>query len=96
MSQVREDTATGCGERVTKRNGTTVRVGDGRVETELLGDGKVLGSERLIHLDQVHVLEREAGLLECALDGGYRSNAHYGRVDAYWLAMNMRKDIGNL
>src|SRR3954449_7132340 len=62
VQQVQDDPRAARAERVADRHGAAVDVGALAVELELLLHGKILGGERFVDLDQVHVIEREAGV----------------------------------
>src|SRR5207253_9172984 len=51
-------------ERMPERDRAAVHVGPLAIETEILLHRQVLGRERLVDLDQVHVLDLEPGTLE--------------------------------
>ena len=53
-------------ERVSECHGAAIDVGALAIETELLLDGQVLGSEGLVDLDEVHVIQPQAGPVERA------------------------------
>src|SRR5262245_46858982 len=56
-----------CADRMAERARTTVRVHAARVrEAELLHERERRARERLVHLDDAHVVEPQAGTLEGA------------------------------
>src|SRR6266513_1058069 len=64
VEQVDGDARAGRSERVTDRDGTAVHIGLGAVEPQLLLDGEVLGRKRLVHLDEIELLELHPSLLQ--------------------------------
>src|SRR5262245_32742369 len=60
MQQVRGDPRSAGPERVAEGDRAPIHVGALAVEAELTLDREVLRGERLVDLDQVHVLERES------------------------------------
>src|SRR5690606_34511306 len=64
VEKVDGDPCAGRGERMRQRDGTAVHVGALRIEAELTGHRRELRGERLVDLDEVHVVEREPRLLE--------------------------------
>src|SRR2546430_3257057 len=81
VKQVDRDARAGRSERVANRDGTAVHVGLGAVEPQLLLDGEVLRRKRLVHLDEIELLELHAGLLECLAGRGRRADAHILGLD---------------
>src|SRR5437764_2359609 len=81
VKQVDGDARAGRGERVADRDGTAVHIGLGAVEPQLLLDGEVLGRKRLVHLDEIELLELHAGLLQRLAGRGCRANAHVPGLD---------------
>ena len=68
------DSGTGGAEWVTEGDGATADVGLVVVQAELLLDGQELGSEGLIDLAQVHLVQAQAGGGKGLVDGGDRAN----------------------
>lgn len=66
---------------MTQSNGTTVQVGLGTVQSKNLLNRQVLGSKGLVDLDQVHILQVQASLLEGALNGGDGADTHDAGLD---------------
>src|SRR5581483_9241815 len=67
---------------MAERDGSAVHVYLLAVETQFFFDSKVLGGESFVDFNQIDVIEREAGLLERELGGGYRATAHQLWFDA--------------
>ena len=61
MQEMEGDPGPTCAQWVADRDRTAVHVGALPIEPQLLLDRKVLGRECLIHLDQIHVVQLEAG-----------------------------------
>src|SRR4051794_35592402 len=72
----------GAAERVAEGDRAAVDVEPLFVDPELTGAGEDLGGERLVDLDQVDVVEREAGVGERVGYRLQRPDAHDRRVDA--------------
>ena len=80
----REQQARAAGaERVTERDGAAVDVHLLTIEAELFFDREILAGERLVHFDQIEVVERQAGALERLPRGRRRTHAHVRRIDAH-------------
>src|SRR2546427_3387354 len=79
--QVDRDARAGCRERVADRDGTAVHVGLGAVEPQFLLDGEVLRRKRLVHLDEIELLELHPSLLERFAGRGRRADAHVLGLD---------------
>src|SRR5437016_9070694 len=60
MEQVEGEAGAAGPERVAQGYGAAVHIGTLTVEAELPLDGQVLRGERLVDLDQIHVIERQA------------------------------------
>src|SRR5690606_38099827 len=65
VEQVDRDPRARSRERVRDRDRAAVHVRLLRIEPQLARDRGKLRSERLVHLDEVHVVERDPRLLEC-------------------------------
>ena len=52
------------------------------IEAQLFLHRKVLRRERFVHFDEIHVLQRQPGLLEDLARRGRRSHAHQRGLDA--------------
>src|SRR5512141_1800861 len=76
------DSRAGRGKRVTERNCAALPVELLPRNLELALDGACLSGERFVHLDDVHVVERETRRLQCLLRRGNRSDSHDLRIDA--------------
>jgi hypothetical protein len=63
-------------DRVAERDGAAVRVGLGRVELQAARDRDGLGREGFVALDHVHLVDRQAGLLQRQLGRRDRAFAH--------------------
>ena len=72
----------GAAERVAEGDGAAVGVDLGQVDVELLCPGQHDRGERLVDLDDVDVVHRQAGALEQALGGVDRAGEHEHGVDA--------------
>ena len=72
----------GAAERVAEGDRAAVDVEPLLVDPQLAGAGEDLGGEGLVQLDQVDLVEREAGGGEGAGDRLDRADAHVGGVDA--------------
>src|SRR5438094_5115406 len=81
VEQVDGDARAGRSERVTDRDGTAVHIGLGAVEPQLLLHGKVLGRKRLVHLDEIELLELHPSLLQRLAGRWCRANAHVPGLD---------------
>jgi hypothetical protein len=77
------DPRTAGPEWVADGDGAPIHVGALSVQAELLLDCKVLGGERLVHLNEIHIVEFQAGTGERLPGGWSRSNSHDARIDAY-------------
>jgi hypothetical protein len=66
---------------VAERDRAAERVELPGVDAELVAAGHYLRGERLVELDDVDVLDRHRRLLEHALHGGDRAEAHDLRAD---------------
>src|SRR5207244_7541080 len=82
VEEVDRDARAGGGERMADRDGAAVDVGLLAVETQLLFDGEVLRGERLVHLDQVHLLELHPRLLQRLPRRGRGTDPHVLGLDA--------------
>ena len=72
----------GAAERVAEGDRAAVDVEALLVDAELAGAGEDLGGEGLVELDQVDLVELEAGGGERARDRLDRADPHVGGVDA--------------
>ena len=61
MQEMERDAGATRAQWVADRDSTAVHIGALPIEPQLLLDRKVLGREGLIHLDQIHILQLEAG-----------------------------------
>ena len=52
------------------------------LDPELARAGEHLGGERLVDLDQVDVVKRQSGAVQCSPDRGHRAHPHVGGIDA--------------
>src|SRR5436853_2198936 len=68
-------------ERMAERNRAPVDVHLRRIEAELADHGEALRRERLVQLDEVEIVGRDAAPLEDFADGRDRPHAHHARVD---------------
>src|SRR5437879_11955784 len=82
VEQVDGDARAGRSQRVADRDGAAVHVGLGAIEPQLLLDREVLGRERLVHFDQVELLDLHPGLLDPLAGRGPGTDAHVLRLDA--------------
>src|SRR6266511_879687 len=64
-----------------KRDRAAVHVHLLLVETELTDDGEALRGERFVQLDEVDLLDPDAGSLEQLPYGRDRADAHHARID---------------
>ena len=69
-------------ERMAERDRAAVDVHLLGVEAELADHGEALRRERLVQLDEVDLVERDAAALEQLAHGRDRADAHHARVDA--------------
>src|SRR4051812_46520087 len=78
VRELRDQAHSGRGEGMAARDRTAVRVEPWIVagDAELIAPGQHLYRERLIELEEVDVVERDAGLFEHALRRGHRAVAH--------------------
>src|SRR4029077_18066074 len=78
------DARAGGAERVADRDGAAIRVDPavGEIDFEAAQAGQDLRRERLVDLDHVDVLQRQAGALQRLFRGRHRAEAHYARLDA--------------
>ena len=76
-----------------ERDAAAVRVGPVRRKAELCGDGERLGGERLVHLEQVDVIQLEVGPLQELTHRGYRPDAHHPRLDTGVSVGEIKADI---
>src|SRR2546430_2817446 len=81
VKQVDGDARAGRSERMADRDGAAVHVGLGAVEPQLLLDREVLRRKRLVHLDQIELLELHPGFLQRLAGGGRRADAHVLGLD---------------
>src|SRR4051794_10092159 len=76
------DPRSGRGKRVAQGNGAAVNIQPLAWERQLALYGASLGSESLIHFDEIHVGHRKAGFGERGLGGGHWSDSHHRWIDA--------------
>ena len=76
VQQGDDDTGTGSAHGVTQGDRAAVDVDLVNVEVQLAGHSDGLGSERLVGLDQVDVVDGDAGLGHSLTGSGHRANAH--------------------
>src|SRR3979409_1429703 len=77
------DPRTAGPERVADGDGAPIHGGGLPVQAELLLDRKVLGGERLVHLNEIHIVEFQPCPGERLPGSWSRSDSHDARVDAY-------------
>src|SRR5699024_3850615 len=70
------DDGAGGSNGVTKTNTTTVRVHTLVVHTQLFGNGTSLRGRRLVSFNNVHLINRQARLVQCRLCCRHGTNAH--------------------
>ena len=80
MEQVEGEAGAAGPERVAQGYGAAVHIGALAVEAELPLDGQVLRGERLVDLDQIQVVERQARGGKRPAGGGHRPDPHHARV----------------
>lgn len=82
VCQLGDEDDSGGSHRVAVRHGAAVDVGlfGGKAELVLHGDG--LRGEGLVGLDEVDVVQREPGLLQCLRHRSDGADAHAGGIDA--------------
>src|SRR4051812_43649366 len=80
VDQRAEDHRAGRTERVAHRDGTAVDVGDLRGDAEVAHEAHRHGSKGLVDLEQVDVVDLEAGLGQGLAARGRRSGEHDRRV----------------
>src|SRR6266404_6617930 len=51
-------------------------------ERQLTLDGAGLRRERLVDLDEIHVIHRQSGLCQSGPRRGHRTDSHHGRIDS--------------
>src|SRR5882757_9313349 len=73
MDQRRGNASPGCTKRVADRDPAAADIYLRFVHFEHANTGDRLGGKGLIELDQIDILKREAGPLECFLGGGHRA-----------------------
>jgi hypothetical protein len=78
----RDEPAAAHPERMAERDRATVHVDLRRVETQLVDADERLRGEGLVELDEVEVVDRDAGSLEGLPARWDRSDPHDGRIDA--------------
>src|SRR5512143_2184743 len=76
------DSRAGRGKRVAQRNCAALTVELLPRNPELALDGACLRGECFVHLDDVHVVERETRRLQCLLRRGHGADAHDLWIDA--------------
>ena len=64
MQQLGDDHRAGCADRVAERDGAAIDVGSGRIEAEALGHRQRLRGKGLVRLDDIDLVQRQAGLLQ--------------------------------
>src|SRR4029079_11496991 len=69
-------------QRMAERDRAAVDVDLFRVEPELTDHGEALRGERLVQLDEIEVVDGDAGPLEQLPHGRDRPDAHHPRIDA--------------
>src|SRR5687767_10478010 len=85
VEQRGHDPAAGGADRVANRDAGAIGIEAVEVivlEAPFAGNGQYLGSEGFVQLDDVHVLEAQAGATEGFGRGRDRADAHVGRVNA--------------
>src|SRR6185295_10155712 len=79
--QRRQDPGSGAAERVAEGDRAAVDVQPLLVDPELADAGEDLGGERLVDLDQVDLVEAQAGGVERPSNRGHRPHSHVRGVD---------------
>src|SRR5690606_281624 len=82
VQQVDRYACAGRGEGMRDRDRTAVDVRLLGIQAELFRDRGELRRERLVDVDEVHVVELESGLRECLARGGRGTDAHDLGLDA--------------
>ena len=82
VEQRHDEPRTAHPERVADRDRAAVDVHALLVDPEVAHHGERLRGERLVQLDEVDVLDRDAGAVEQLADGRDRADAHHGGIDA--------------
>ena len=76
VEQGDDDTGAGAAHRVADGDGAAVDVDLGHVEFQLTGNRDGLGGKGLVGLDEVHILDGQAGLLHGLAGSGDGAGAH--------------------
>ena len=76
MQQGDDDTSAGAAHGVTDGDGAAVHVDLGHIKLQLAGNCDGLGGKRLVGLDQVQILDGQAGLGHSLAGGGDGAGAH--------------------
>src|SRR5439155_9887510 len=77
-----DNSRTGSTDRMTQRNRAPVDVQPIARNRHVLQDSEHLRGERFVQLDEIEIVDGEAGTLSQFSDGGHRTDAHDPRIDA--------------
>src|SRR6266851_1220122 len=67
---------------MSESNGAAVDIDFSSIQAQFFFDGEILCSEGLVDFDQVNVVERESGSLQCDLGCGDGAAPHQFRLDS--------------
>src|SRR5918994_1372296 len=82
VQQVQRDACAACSQGMAQSYCSPIDVGSLTVELQLLLDCEVLCCKGLVHFDEVHVFEGQAGLRKRLTRCGSGTNAHIRRLDS--------------
>src|SRR5262245_46110726 len=82
MKDRRRQLGAGAAERMPECNRTAVDVESIRMDRQRMEAREHLGRERFVELDEIDLIERQAGELQRLLDRGHRTDAEPFRLDA--------------
>src|SRR5213592_2028955 len=82
MQQVDRDSRAGRRQRMADGDRAATHIRAAAIESELALHGEILRRERLVHLDEVHLLEFHLRPLEGLASGRNGTDAHMLRLDA--------------
>src|SRR4051794_36037439 len=81
VNELRRELRASGAERMTERDRAAVHIHSFGIDPEILDDRDDLRRERLIELDHLHVLQRDAGALQRLWYRFDRTDAHDIRID---------------
>ncbi len=76
VQQGDDDTGAGSADGVTQSDGAAVDVDLAHIKVQLTSHSDGLSGKGLVGLDQIHILDLQAGLLHSLTGSGHRTHAH--------------------